>query len=310
MNGTTTLDFSRIKDDTIGRWPGIFERLGISVGHGKHGPCPMCGGKDRFRFDDKEGKGTWICNQCGAGDGFSLIMKILNFDFKEACEELAKIMGTISRTIAHPEPQMTKEDFRKIFKESERIKDGDPVTEYLKNRGLSDFPSTLWHCPKCWEFETKTDQNAMIAVFSLPDSEAITIHRTYIKDGKKLDIESPRKVMPPLKKMTGGAVRLYEYTGGTLGICEGIETAIAVHEMFMIPVWACLSTSLMEGFKPPKTVERIEIYADNDANYAGAKAAYVLANRLVCRDKIPAFVLMAKTNNGDFLDDLNNMKGA
>ena len=29
----------------------------------KAGPCPLCAeGKDRFRFDDREGKGTWICN--------------------------------------------------------------------------------------------------------------------------------------------------------------------------------------------------------------------------------------------------------
>ncbi|MDI5829610.1 hypothetical protein MJN51_36035, partial [Salmonella enterica subsp. enterica serovar Kentucky] len=34
----------------------------------RHAPCPACGGKDRFRFDDN-GRGSFICNQCGAGDG-------------------------------------------------------------------------------------------------------------------------------------------------------------------------------------------------------------------------------------------------
>lgn len=29
----------------------------------KHGPCPICHGKDRYRFDDLEGKGTFYCNQ-------------------------------------------------------------------------------------------------------------------------------------------------------------------------------------------------------------------------------------------------------
>ena len=37
------------------------------------GTCPMCGGKDRFRFDDKGGRGTWICSQCGAGDEIELV---------------------------------------------------------------------------------------------------------------------------------------------------------------------------------------------------------------------------------------------
>ena len=52
--------------------------LGIEIGTGKHTSCPACGGKDRFRFDDKQGDGTFYCNQCGAGNGFQLIMNVLN----------------------------------------------------------------------------------------------------------------------------------------------------------------------------------------------------------------------------------------
>ena len=25
----------------------------------------MCGGKDRYRFDDQDGTGSWFCNRCG-----------------------------------------------------------------------------------------------------------------------------------------------------------------------------------------------------------------------------------------------------
>ncbi|NYY79755.1 hypothetical protein DMH17_06695 [Raoultella planticola] len=39
----------------------------------------MCGGADRFRFDDKEGRGTWFCNQCGAGDGLKLVEKVFAY---------------------------------------------------------------------------------------------------------------------------------------------------------------------------------------------------------------------------------------
>lgn len=28
----------------------------------RHGPCPICGGKDRFRVDNKDDDGTWYCN--------------------------------------------------------------------------------------------------------------------------------------------------------------------------------------------------------------------------------------------------------
>ena len=57
-----------------GRWGYILPALGMPEEFlkDKHGACPMCGGKDRFRYDNKQGRGTWICNQCGAGDGYSL----------------------------------------------------------------------------------------------------------------------------------------------------------------------------------------------------------------------------------------------
>ena len=65
-----------------GRWYEILTSLGVSAHYlqDKHGPCPLCGGKDRFRWDDLEGRGTYICNQCGAGTGVTLVMK-----FKHPC---------------------------------------------------------------------------------------------------------------------------------------------------------------------------------------------------------------------------------
>ncbi|TAJ88609.1 MAG: hypothetical protein EPO10_01440 [Reyranella sp.] len=38
--------------------------------------CSICGGKDRFRFDDKGVEGTWFCNQCRAGTGIILVRKL------------------------------------------------------------------------------------------------------------------------------------------------------------------------------------------------------------------------------------------
>lgn len=76
-----------------GHWPDVLERLGIKVPIRKqHGPCPICGGKDRFRFDDKEERGTWICNQCGAGDGLALVSKVTGKTIKEAAELVAPLV--------------------------------------------------------------------------------------------------------------------------------------------------------------------------------------------------------------------------
>ncbi len=57
--GMSTIERAR------GRWSEILPRLGIDARflRNRHGPCPLCGGKDRFRFDDRDGSGSYFCNQ-------------------------------------------------------------------------------------------------------------------------------------------------------------------------------------------------------------------------------------------------------
>lgn len=295
------LDFTEVKESARGRWPGIYGALGIKILDKVHGPCPLCGGKDRFRMDDKDGQGTYICNQCGAGDGFELVKQVLKCDIKEAFEAVSKVVG-IAHMSVPKERKASPEEFRALLKGSYKVKENDPVGQYLKNRGLSDIPADIYYCPKCYESETRKYQKAMLAIFRAVDGEAVTIHRTYIHDGKKLDIKSPKKIMTPLKPMAGGAVRLYNGKPEVLGVCEGIETAIAVHELYKIEVWPCLSAILLEKFEPPDWVHTVNIYADNDYTYTGHKAAYMLANRLVVKNQLKVEVFISK--NGDFLDDL------
>ncbi|EDW4568991.1 hypothetical protein ZL55_004128, partial [Salmonella enterica subsp. enterica serovar Emek] len=70
----TTQKVSQVAEAAQGKWPVILQMLRIDVPeNGRHGPCPKCGGKDRFRLDDLDGRGTWICSQCGNGDGLDLV---------------------------------------------------------------------------------------------------------------------------------------------------------------------------------------------------------------------------------------------
>ena len=64
-----------------GHWKEILHfKLGIELEslENKHKPCPGCGGKDRFRFDDINGNGSWICSQGNgeliSGNGLELII--------------------------------------------------------------------------------------------------------------------------------------------------------------------------------------------------------------------------------------------
>src|SRR3954447_11493912 len=77
------------------RWREILPQLGIDTRFlvNKHGPCPLCGGRDRYRFDDRDGSGSYYCNQCGAGVGVILVRKLHGWDHKTACDEIDKIIG-------------------------------------------------------------------------------------------------------------------------------------------------------------------------------------------------------------------------
>lgn len=76
---THSINFNQSKLLSRGRWHEILAKLGYSVptNPNGHAPCPICGGEDRFRFDNQNGDGTFICSQGGqgeiAGDGYALL---------------------------------------------------------------------------------------------------------------------------------------------------------------------------------------------------------------------------------------------
>lgn len=92
----SAVQFDDIRNRAVGHWPGILAALGIEVSQ-RHGPCPGCGGTDRFRFDDKDGRGTWICSGGGAdllsGDGFDLVAHARGCTLREALDAVAGVIG-------------------------------------------------------------------------------------------------------------------------------------------------------------------------------------------------------------------------
>ncbi len=92
-NALIRLNTAVVREAARGLWRcTIYPALGIEVGQGKHGPCPHCGGKDRFRCDDLDGRGTFFCTQCGAGDGFAMVQKVVGCDFPEALRLVAGVL--------------------------------------------------------------------------------------------------------------------------------------------------------------------------------------------------------------------------
>jgi hypothetical protein len=83
----------------------------------------------------------------------------------------------------------------------------------------------------------------------------------------KADVRAAKKTLGP---MLDGAVRLARITGKTLGIAEGIETALSAHKLYSLPIWAALGAARMGRIAIPEHVDRILLFGDNGE--AGIKA--------------------------------------
>jgi putative DNA primase/helicase len=295
------------RDQFVGKWGDILSIIGIDRKFltGKHTPCPLCEGKDRFRFMNTDGHGTWVCTHCEGGDGIKLAMAYLGADFTEAIKRVQQAAGTATvtpiKTNISDEGQRTA--CRALWQDSQPITQGDPAWRYLERR-LGQVPFSPWLRfvqRMRYQGENPSFLPGMIARVIAPDGKSSTIHRTFLTDdGWKAPGDSPKRLMPG-HVAAGSAVRLSPATD-VLGIAEGIETALAASILFDVPVWAVLGTANMEAFTPPDSVRELVIFADNDAKFAGQAAAYRLAFKTAVKDRQ---VRVEMPPPGDWNDVLN-----
>lgn len=274
----------KTSEAVIGKWPGVLAQLGVDEKFltGRHSPCPGCGGTDRFRFDNAEGKGTWICSQCGAGGGFKLLEMVHGWDFREAAKRIDEVVGNVESTTIKRRTDAAPR-LKRIYRGTVDICEVPSVEQYLTNRGLVQIPTTLRAHPALdyWSEGKKVGKYpALVATILSPEGEGLSLHCTYTENGQKLQGHDPRKIMPPKSPLNcGAAVRLFPETE-VMGIAEGIETAIAAFQIHGIPTWSVLNTNGIKAFTPPEVCKRLVIFADHDHNFAGQAAAYELGRRL------------------------------
>lgn len=286
-----------LKERARGRWPGVLAALGVPTKalRNRHGPCPACGGTDRFRFDDKAGTGSFFCSHCGPGDGIELVKRFCKVDFKGAARLIEQQIGVVpvvskATTCAPADDQRKRRDMADLWARGQPMTIEDPGGRYLHDRtGWTEFPTCLRFSPDERYFDAgdrPTWHPMMVARVEPSDTataegERPALHRTYLgKFGGKAEVPNPRKMMGTMP--TGAAVRLMRHVS-VLGIAEGIETAISASVLFKAPVWAALSGGLLSDWSPPSNVRTVIAFGDNDGNFTGQAAAYALARRLNAR---------------------------
>lgn len=224
------------------------------------GPCPSCGGTDRFAINP--GKGVFNCRVCGANGGsVNLVRHVLACSYGDAIDWM---VGDTAVQISDEE--RAKRRARAEAAERKRLADaarfrrkaiadgkriwkqavdpaGTPIADYLAGRGLplKRFPPTIRYLVR-HTYTKKIDGQmrslhtgpAMIAAVLSPDNKITAVHQTWIdpdNPGKKAKIlyggeEQPAKLVRGSKK--GAAIRLTSAQGcHTLIMGEGIETTFS-----------------------------------------------------------------------------------
>ena len=265
-----------IFNESYGKWTDILVYLGIDTRYlsGKHTPCPICGGKDRFRYTNRSGNGEYICSQCGAGNGYTLLRKKFEWDNKELNAQIRNVIDKC-RYKTQPEIDNSKiqEYIDRIWKESAEVTENDPVWLYLQRRcGPLAIPKSIRYHSDLYEKTSKKLYPTMVANMGNKG-----LLRTYLTlDGQKANISEPKKMLGEV-----GPILLSDSIGQTHLVAEGIETALAASKIYHVDtVWCTCNARQLTKFEWPEKCELLFICGDNDLTYTGQAVSYLLAHKL------------------------------
>lgn len=273
MNVTDTVK------QACGHWPRILPALGVTVIKNRHQACPVCGGSDRFRFDDKEGRGTWFCNQCGAGDSLKLVEKVFGVTPSEAAGKVNAVTGNlppVAPEVTAAAEAETEADRKAAAALAVKLMEkARPATgnAYLTRKG---FPGR-----ECLTLTTLhktggvTYRAGDVVVPLYDDSGALVNVQLINADGLKRTLKGGQ---------VKGACHILDgkkEAGKRLWIAEGYATALTVHHLTGETVMVALSSvnllSLASLARHKYPACRIVLAADRDLSGDGQTKASAAA---------------------------------
>lgn len=280
MNQATFV--SDVAAAACGHWPELLANLGVTVPPRKqHGPCPACGGKDRFRLDDKGGRGTWICSQCGAGDGLDLIRRVTGKLPKDAAELVAGVLGISHVAISEADREQLQHQQRAqadVEQQQQQIKRQKAVrraadilrdctpgqAEYLVGKRLR-WPSGLLNSTLIRVGEEAFPAGSLVVPLYNETGELVNVQlirhdgvRRYLAGGQK---------QAACHRIPGSSL---------VAVCEGYATGLSVHLATGATVYCAMDAGnllaiaqMVRGMDDPLQPCRLWLAADNDDTTTG-----------------------------------------
>jgi Toprim domain/CHC2 zinc finger len=256
------------------------------------GPCPVCGGTDRFSVNTR--RQIWNCRGCAKGGNvIGLAQHAGGATFAQA---VAALNGDALADIRSLPPRTCKLDpdedgdlnsrlALRIWDAARSIR-GTLAERYLvhiRNIDIDQFielDDVLRFAPDC-RFDGDRLPCLVALVGDIVTDAPKAIQRTALNgDGGKIG----RRSLGPTKS---GVIKLWEDAEVTYGLAigEGMETVAAAatrinHRGTLLqPAWALIDSANLSGFPVLAGIEALTILVDHDANGVGQAAAASCAKR-------------------------------
>ncbi len=274
-----------------GHWPVILPALGIALQpNGKPQPCPTCGGKDRFRFDNQDGRGTWFCNQCGAGDGLNLVEKALSLSTRAAAEQVAALMGNSASALppaaeSGHSPQDKAEAQRKAARQAQAlVAAAQPQTgnAYLSAKGWPEVDTLTLHGQPLRVGGITFQPGDLLLPLHNAGGEVVNVQLINASGDKRM--------------LAGGQVKAACHTlsgpdNAVIWLTEGYATGLTVHRLTGETVCVALSANnlaaVAEQLRSHYPDARLLLAADNDSSGTGQTRAAEAATVTGCIPALP-----------------------
>lgn len=278
--------------------------------------CPFGGqGKTKFRFifrnKNFHAEASAFHEDLGYLDGIEMVARAERCSTSEALDTIATICGGLDKVtdgmvrtysnqvatkkeLTEEEKQKRNEALNKVAMHCIHAGESKEVRTYLRRRGIKGdmklLPKSLFFNPSLFYFEEDTKQKSfwpgLVASVTDANYDVVSLHRHYItKEGKKAPVNCAKKMMAPnVINMNGSSIKLdkpvYVSGHGLIGVCEGLETALAVREATGMPMWSGIDANKMRAMDIPDDVTTVVIWGDHDRSETGINRAVALKERL------------------------------
>ena len=276
-DGDSPID--RVLREFNGSWRQTLENYGCHLPSGRHhGPCPVCGGKDRFRFDDKEGRGTWFCSQCDpqSGGGLLLLSRFLGKPTIEVANELLGNTPERSRAPVYrsfvSEDQIRKANHEQARKGAEALLASSDLRPhpYMSDRGLDGQ----------WLVNGEPIMGKDRSVIQPGELLLVPAYKAE-GDGSKLVNVQKIKANKEKRPLFGGDMAgVYHKLDGhqkLIAITEGYATGVTVNQVTGALTYCAFNTGNLAAVAAWASGQHpgvpVVLFADNDEHGAGLRYA-------------------------------------